>query len=74
MVDKFRTSRVSLANNTPYETLHDTPPESFRWLRLVKSKAKRTQGRGLMCSTSNNKIIRFYDRDMSVALNIRRYG
>ncbi|KAJ9525723.1 hypothetical protein QJQ45_003458 [Haematococcus lacustris] len=44
LVDEFRTSRVSSADNTPSETLLDTPPESFR----------------------------FYDRDVSAALNIRR--
>ncbi|GFH20671.1 hypothetical protein HaLaN_17830, partial [Haematococcus lacustris] len=38
----------------------------------MKSKAKRSQVRGLMCSTSNNNIIRFYDGDVSAALNIRR--
>ncbi|KAJ9517962.1 hypothetical protein QJQ45_004276 [Haematococcus lacustris] len=72
LVDEFRTSRVSSADNTPSETLLDTPPESFRWLRPVKSKAKRSQVRGLMCSTSINNITRFYDRDVSAALNIRR--
>ncbi|KAJ9518160.1 hypothetical protein QJQ45_010096 [Haematococcus lacustris] len=72
LVDEFRTSRVSSADNTPSETLLDTPPESFRWLRLVKSKAKRSQVRGLMCSTSINNITRFYDRDVSAAQNIRR--
>ncbi|KAJ9518000.1 hypothetical protein QJQ45_004327 [Haematococcus lacustris] len=41
-----------------------------QWLRPVYSEAKRSQVRGLMCSTSNN--IRFYDRDVSAALNIRR--
>ncbi|KAJ9534193.1 hypothetical protein QJQ45_006995 [Haematococcus lacustris] len=30
LVDEFRTSRVSSADNTPSETLLDTPPESFR--------------------------------------------
>ncbi|KAJ9532329.1 hypothetical protein QJQ45_010369 [Haematococcus lacustris] len=40
------------------------------WLRPVYSKAKRSQVRGLMSSTSHN--IRFYDRDVSAALNIRR--
>ncbi|KAJ9509527.1 hypothetical protein QJQ45_001968 [Haematococcus lacustris] len=34
--------------------------------------AKRSQVRGLMCSTSINNITRFYDRDVSTALNIRR--
>ncbi|KAJ9506852.1 hypothetical protein QJQ45_025387 [Haematococcus lacustris] len=72
LVDEFRTSRVSSADNTPSETLLDTPPESFRWLRPVKSKAKRSQVRGLMCLTSINNITRFYDRDVSAALNIRR--
>ncbi|KAJ9530033.1 hypothetical protein QJQ45_023311 [Haematococcus lacustris] len=42
----------------------------FRWLRPVYSEAKRSQVRGLMSSTSYN--IRFYDRDVSAALNIRR--
>ncbi|KAJ9505046.1 hypothetical protein QJQ45_008638 [Haematococcus lacustris] len=56
LVDEFRTSRVSSADNTPSETLTDTPPESFRWLRPVYSKAKRSQVRGLMCLT--NYIIR----------------
>ncbi|KAJ9527020.1 hypothetical protein QJQ45_025274, partial [Haematococcus lacustris] len=40
------------------------------WLRPVYSEAKRSQVRGLMSSTSSN--IRFYDRDVSAALNIRR--
>ncbi|KAJ9534456.1 hypothetical protein QJQ45_016175 [Haematococcus lacustris] len=44
LVDEFRTSRFSSADNTPSETLLDTPPESFR----------------------------FYERDVSAALNIRR--
>ncbi|KAJ9504947.1 hypothetical protein QJQ45_013609 [Haematococcus lacustris] len=69
---KFRSSRVSSADNTPSETLLYTPPESFRWLRPVKSMAKRSQVRGLMCSTSINNITGFYDRDVSAALNIRR--
>ncbi|KAJ9525601.1 hypothetical protein QJQ45_003380 [Haematococcus lacustris] len=43
-----------------------------RWLRPVYSKAKRSQVRGLMCLTSINNITRFYDRDVSAALNIRR--
>ncbi|KAJ9530705.1 hypothetical protein QJQ45_014868 [Haematococcus lacustris] len=72
LVDEFRTSRVSSADNTPSETLLDTPPESFRWLQPVKSMAKRSQVRGLMCLTSINNITRFYDRDVSAALNIRR--
>ncbi|GFH29105.1 hypothetical protein HaLaN_27710 [Haematococcus lacustris] len=32
LVDEFRTSRVSSADNTPSETLPDTPPESFSLL------------------------------------------
>ncbi|KAJ9524240.1 hypothetical protein QJQ45_008441 [Haematococcus lacustris] len=70
LVDEFRTSRVSSAYSHPSEALPGQPPESFRWLRPVYSKAKRSQVRALMCSTSNN--IRFYDRDVSAALNIRR--
>ncbi|KAJ9525897.1 hypothetical protein QJQ45_009231 [Haematococcus lacustris] len=55
--------------------LHDQPvytdiPVSHSWLRPVYSEAKRSQVRGLMSSTSYN--IRFYDRDVSAALNIRR--
>ncbi|GFH28352.1 hypothetical protein HaLaN_26829, partial [Haematococcus lacustris] len=69
---KEAVNRVSSANNTPSETLPDTPPKSFRWLRPVQSIAKRSQVRGLMCSKSNDSIIRFYDRDASAALNIRR--
>ncbi|KAJ9527711.1 hypothetical protein QJQ45_000311 [Haematococcus lacustris] len=37
MVDEFRTSRVSSADNTPSETLPDTPPESFRYGEEVGS-------------------------------------
>ncbi|GFH18332.1 uncharacterized protein HaLaN_15116, partial [Haematococcus lacustris] len=70
LVDEFRTSRVSSAYSSPSEALPGQPPESFKWLRPVYSSAKRSQVRGLMCSTSNN--IRFYDRDVSAALNIRR--
>ncbi|KAJ9508750.1 hypothetical protein QJQ45_028060 [Haematococcus lacustris] len=70
LVDEFRTSRVSSAYSHPIEALPGQPPESFRWLRPVYSKAKRSQVRGLMSSTSYN--IRFYDRDVSAALNIRR--
>ncbi|KAJ9518560.1 hypothetical protein QJQ45_018537 [Haematococcus lacustris] len=70
MVDEFRTSRVSSAYSHPSEALPGQPPESFRWLRPVYSETKRSQVRGLMCSTSNN--IRFYDRHVSAALNIRR--
>ncbi|KAJ9522601.1 hypothetical protein QJQ45_019658 [Haematococcus lacustris] len=70
LVDEFRTSRVSSAYSSPSEALPGQPPETFRWLRPVYSEAKRSQVRGLMCSTSNN--IRFYDRDVSAVLNIRR--
>ncbi|GFH07361.1 uncharacterized protein HaLaN_02149, partial [Haematococcus lacustris] len=70
LVDEFRTSRVSSAYSHPIEALPGQPPESFRWLRPVYSEAKRSQVRGLMSSTSYN--IRFYDRDVSAALNIRR--
>ncbi|GFH13362.1 hypothetical protein HaLaN_09232 [Haematococcus lacustris] len=45
---------------------------SCRWLRPMYGKAKRSQVRGLMCSNSNDNIIRCYDRDVSAALNIRR--
>ncbi|GFH05911.1 hypothetical protein HaLaN_00453 [Haematococcus lacustris] len=54
MVDAFRTSRVSSAYSNPSEALPGQPLESFRWLRPVHSSAKRSQARGLMCSTSNN--------------------
>ncbi|GFH05734.1 hypothetical protein HaLaN_00244 [Haematococcus lacustris] len=54
MVDEFRTSRVSSVYSHPSEALPGQPPESFRWLRPVYSEAKRSQVRGLMCSTSNN--------------------
>ncbi|KAJ9533841.1 hypothetical protein QJQ45_026932 [Haematococcus lacustris] len=70
LVDEFRTSRVSSAYSHPSDALPGQPPESFRWLRPVYSEAKRSQVRGLMSSTSYN--IRFYDRDVSAALNIRR--
>ncbi|GFH30825.1 hypothetical protein HaLaN_29748 [Haematococcus lacustris] len=40
------------------EAFPDTPPESFRCLRPVYSKAKRSQVQGLMCSKSNTNIIR----------------
>ncbi|KAJ9506372.1 hypothetical protein QJQ45_019521 [Haematococcus lacustris] len=70
LVDEFRTSRVSSAYSHPSEALPGQPPESFRWLRPMYSEAKRSQVRGLMSSTSYN--IRFYDRDVSAALNIRR--
>ncbi|KAJ9522808.1 hypothetical protein QJQ45_019796, partial [Haematococcus lacustris] len=70
LVEEFRTSRVSSAYSSPSEALPGQPSESFRWLRPVYSKAKRSQVRGLMSSTSHN--IRFYDRNVSAALNIRR--
>ncbi|KAJ9525660.1 hypothetical protein QJQ45_003338 [Haematococcus lacustris] len=41
-----------------------------RWLHPVRSMATRSRIRSLMCSTS--KGIRFYDRNVSAALNIRR--
>ncbi|KAJ9523288.1 hypothetical protein QJQ45_023974 [Haematococcus lacustris] len=66
MVHEFRTSRVSSAR-TNVVAGH---AEGFRWLRPVRSMATRSRIRGLMCSTSTG--IRFYDRDVSAALNIRR--
>ncbi|GFH30790.1 hypothetical protein HaLaN_29710, partial [Haematococcus lacustris] len=66
LVHEFRTSRVSSARNDVVAG----QPEAFRWLRPVRSMATRSRIRGLMCSTSNG--IRFYDRDVSAALNIRR--
>ncbi|KAJ9509906.1 hypothetical protein QJQ45_011494 [Haematococcus lacustris] len=59
LVHQFRTSRVSSARTDVVVG----QPESF-------SMATRSRIRGLMCSTSNG--IRFYDRDVSAALNIRR--
>ncbi|KAJ9528296.1 hypothetical protein QJQ45_014269 [Haematococcus lacustris] len=70
LVDEFRTSRVSMTRGKMSDGVPGQPPESFRWLRPVYSEAKRSQVRGLMSSTSYN--IRFYDRDVSAALNIRR--
>ncbi|KAJ9528024.1 hypothetical protein QJQ45_005708 [Haematococcus lacustris] len=66
LVHEFRTSRVSSA----YTDVVPGQQESFRWLRPVRSMATRSRIRGLICSTSNG--IRFYDRDVSAALNIRR--
>ncbi|KAJ9515773.1 hypothetical protein QJQ45_008671 [Haematococcus lacustris] len=66
LVHEFRTSRVSSARTDVVAG----QAESFRWLRPVRSMATRSRIRGLMCSTSN--VIRFYDRDVSAALNIRR--
>ncbi|KAJ9529226.1 hypothetical protein QJQ45_007884 [Haematococcus lacustris] len=60
------TSRVSSARTNVVAG----QAESFRWLRPVRSMATRSRIRGLMCSTSTG--IRFYDRDVSAALNIRR--
>ncbi|KAJ9525779.1 hypothetical protein QJQ45_003396 [Haematococcus lacustris] len=42
MVDEFRTSRVSSAYSNPSEALPGQPPETFRWLWQVYSKAKRS--------------------------------
>ncbi|KAJ9520273.1 hypothetical protein QJQ45_030255, partial [Haematococcus lacustris] len=66
MVHEFRTSRVSSARTKVVAG----QAESFWWLRPVRSMATRSRIRGLMCSTSTG--IRFYDRDVSAALNIRR--
>ncbi|KAJ9526117.1 hypothetical protein QJQ45_009611 [Haematococcus lacustris] len=66
LVHEFRTSRVSSARTNVVAG----QAESFRWLRPVRSMATRSRIRGLMCSTST--VIRFYDRDVSAALNIRR--
>ncbi|KAJ9505632.1 hypothetical protein QJQ45_009031 [Haematococcus lacustris] len=43
MVDEFGTSRVSSAYSNPSEALPGQPPEPFRWLRPLDSKAKRFQ-------------------------------
>ncbi|GFH11104.1 uncharacterized protein HaLaN_06545 [Haematococcus lacustris] len=67
LVHEFRTSRVSSAGTNVVAG----QAESFRWLRPVRSMATRSRIMGLMCSTSINNI-RFYDRDVSAALNIRR--
>ncbi|KAJ9511317.1 hypothetical protein QJQ45_029748, partial [Haematococcus lacustris] len=48
------------------------PFEAHWWLYPVRSMAKRSRIRGLKCSTSNVIKRRFYDRDVSAALNIRR--
>ncbi|KAJ9522416.1 hypothetical protein QJQ45_008282 [Haematococcus lacustris] len=66
MVHEFRTSRVSSAH-TNVVAGH---AEGFRCLRPVRSMATLSRIRGLMCSTSTG--IRFYDRDVSAALNICR--
>ncbi|KAJ9520845.1 hypothetical protein QJQ45_014045 [Haematococcus lacustris] len=65
LVHEFRTSRVSSAHTDVVAG----QPESFRW-HTWRGMATRSRIRGLMCSTSNG--IRFYDRDVSAALNIRR--
>ncbi|KAJ9514392.1 hypothetical protein QJQ45_012389 [Haematococcus lacustris] len=66
LVHEFRTSRVSSARTNVVAG----QAEPFRWLHPVRSMATRSRIRGLMCSTSNG--IRFYDRDVSAALNIAR--
>ncbi|KAJ9523298.1 hypothetical protein QJQ45_005260 [Haematococcus lacustris] len=68
MVHEFRTSRVSSARNDDVQN----EAEASRWLYPVRSMAKQSRIRGLMCSTSNVIKRRFYYRDVSAALNIRR--
>ncbi|GFH08762.1 uncharacterized protein HaLaN_03780 [Haematococcus lacustris] len=68
LVHEFRTSRVSSARTNVVAG----QAESFRWLYPVRSMATRSRIRGLMCSTSNVIKRRFYDRDVSAALNIAR--
>ncbi|KAJ9519688.1 hypothetical protein QJQ45_013316 [Haematococcus lacustris] len=68
MVHEFRTSRVSSARNDDVQN----EAEASRWLYPVRSMAKQSRIRGLMCSTSNVIKRRFYNRDVSAALNIRR--
>ncbi|KAJ9521079.1 hypothetical protein QJQ45_022824 [Haematococcus lacustris] len=68
LVHEFRTSRVSSARTNVVAD----QAESFRWLYPVRSMAKRSRIRGLMCSTSNVIKRMFYDRDVSAALNIAR--
>ncbi|KAJ9513314.1 hypothetical protein QJQ45_001349 [Haematococcus lacustris] len=68
MVHEFRTSRVSSARNDDVQD----EAEASRWLYPVRSVAKQSRIRGLMCSTSNVIKRRFYNRDVSAALNIRR--
>ncbi|KAJ9519401.1 hypothetical protein QJQ45_023026, partial [Haematococcus lacustris] len=43
-----------------------------QWLYPVRSMAKRSRIRGLRCFTSNVIKRRFFDRDVSAALHIRR--
>ncbi|KAJ9520952.1 hypothetical protein QJQ45_014135 [Haematococcus lacustris] len=64
LVHEFRTSRVSSARTNVVQG----QAESFRWLYPVRSMAKRSRIRGLMCSTSNVIKRRFYDRDVMRAL------
>ncbi|KAJ9529734.1 hypothetical protein QJQ45_014507 [Haematococcus lacustris] len=68
LVHEFRTSRVSSARTNVVAG----QAESFRWLHPVRSMATWFRIQGLMCSTSNVIKRRFYDRDVSAALNIRR--
>ncbi|KAJ9506846.1 hypothetical protein QJQ45_023147 [Haematococcus lacustris] len=68
LVHEFRTSRVSSARTNVVQG----QAESFRWLYPVRSMAKRSRIRGLMCSTSNAIKRRLDDRDVSAALHIRR--
>ncbi|GFH13415.1 hypothetical protein HaLaN_09296 [Haematococcus lacustris] len=68
LVHEFRTSRVSSARTNVVQG----QAQSFRWLHPVRSMATRSRIRGLMCSTSNVTKRRFYDRDVSAALNIAR--
>ncbi|KAJ9512785.1 hypothetical protein QJQ45_029011 [Haematococcus lacustris] len=68
LVHGFRTSRVSSARTNVVQG----QAEFFRWLYPVRSMAKRSRIRGLMRSTSTVIKRRFYDRDVSAALNIRR--
>ncbi|KAJ9523486.1 hypothetical protein QJQ45_007218 [Haematococcus lacustris] len=58
-------SRVSSARNDDVQD----EAEASRWLYPVRSMAKQSRIRGLMCSTSKR---RFYNRDVSAALNIAR--
>ncbi|KAJ9523308.1 hypothetical protein QJQ45_005266 [Haematococcus lacustris] len=66
LVHEFRTSRVSSARTNVVQG----QAESFKWQRPVRTMAKRSRIWGLMCPTSIG--IRFYDRDVSAALSIRR--
>ncbi|KAJ9519915.1 hypothetical protein QJQ45_014645 [Haematococcus lacustris] len=68
LVHEFRTSRVGSARTKVVQG----QAESCRWPHPVRSTATRSRIRGLMCSTSNVIKRKFYDRDVSAALNIRR--